>query len=575
LSPQKNQEYFCDGMTDDIIIKLSQLKELKVISRTSVMHYRDTEKTIPEIARELSVATILEGGVQRSGDHVRINVQLIDAHTDEHLWAETYDRELSAENMFAIQSEISTSIAEALNATLSPEEHARVTDLPTISLEANDHYMRGRQLMINRQTDELLLAVTEFEAAVEIDPEFALAWVGVADTLLLLASTGAVGFEKNLETRVRAVDKALALNDQLGETYTAYGDVLAAQGFAKEARVAHLKAIELAPNYALAYHRYAMNLAGLDNLEQRVALYQKAIQLDPFTPVYQDNLAVNLSFLGRDEEAMQLLERLLEWSPEYSLAFESIGFMHFKNGRISEAIDWSNKALRMDPVNARNLMFLAQNYVALGDYEAVAQIRQWMVERLNPGNIRVLWLDFSVLMRQRDWQAALDYIDAFPESMSTSPGRLYQRGLAYYFKGDLFKSREYWSTQSDWPAGEASDDCMYVHVLMATGDEVLGRELLDKALNHFEITLPRLTQHTDQEYQQGVCYLVAGDYEKALDFFDRRATHGHFTDWWEIQSINLWDGRRDDPRFIALGQKTKALIAEQRELLQIVEESPG
>ena len=154
---------------------LSRIGSLKVISRTSVMIYRDSKKKIPEIAQELGVAHILEGGVQRAGNSVRINVQLINAHTDEHLWGETYDRELTAENLFAIQSEISSKIADALNAELSPEEESRVYDLPTSSLEAYNHYMHGRQLMATRRGEEIKQAQQAFEQAVDIDPDFALA----------------------------------------------------------------------------------------------------------------------------------------------------------------------------------------------------------------------------------------------------------------------------------------------------------------------------------------------------------------------------------------------------------------
>ncbi|MEJ2297828.1 MAG: hypothetical protein P8X94_04855 [Woeseiaceae bacterium] len=159
---------------------------MKVISRTSVMEYRNTTKKIPEIARELGVENILEGGVQRAGNQVRINVQLIDADTDEHLWAEIYDRELTAENLFAIQSEISKAIADAMHATLPPEEVDRIDAVPTQSLDALDHYLRGRKLMATRAVDDLEQATREFLEAVSIDPGFALAWVGVADSHALL-----------------------------------------------------------------------------------------------------------------------------------------------------------------------------------------------------------------------------------------------------------------------------------------------------------------------------------------------------------------------------------------------------
>jgi len=219
-SAEPESTFFVDGVHDDLLTQLARIGSLKVISRTSVMKFRDTDKTIPEIARELAVAAILEGGVQRSGNQVRINVQLINAHSDEHLWAEIYDRELTTENLFAIQSEISTAIAESLQATLSPEERDRVYDLPTSSLEAYNHYLRGRQSMASRTTEGLRRALGEFEQATEIDPEFALGWVGIADAVHLLFEHGGIDRFEHQALHKEAAEKALALNDQLGEAYT-------------------------------------------------------------------------------------------------------------------------------------------------------------------------------------------------------------------------------------------------------------------------------------------------------------------------------------------------------------------
>ena len=189
-SNREEDQFFTDGIHDDLLTTIAKISSMKVISRTSVMEYRDTIKKIPQIAQELGVANILEGGIQRSGNHVRINVQLIDAATDDHLWAETYDRELTAENLFAVQSEITKIIADALQAELSTDEQRRIDARPTDNLQAYEAYMRGRQLMATRNADNLKLAVEEFSKATEIDPMFALAWVGVADSLNLSTRLG-------------------------------------------------------------------------------------------------------------------------------------------------------------------------------------------------------------------------------------------------------------------------------------------------------------------------------------------------------------------------------------------------
>ena len=161
-SALEEDEFFVDGIHDDLLSTIAKIGSLKVISRTSVMEYKGTNKKIPMIAKELGVANILEGGIQRSGNQVRINVQLIDAVTDEHLWAEIFDRELTAENLFAIQSEISQEIANALKTVLSLEEITRINTRPTDNLQAYDAYLRGRQLMATRKVDKLQRAVEEF-----------------------------------------------------------------------------------------------------------------------------------------------------------------------------------------------------------------------------------------------------------------------------------------------------------------------------------------------------------------------------------------------------------------------------
>ena len=166
------------------------------------------------------MANILEGGIQRSGDQVRSNVQLIDATTDEHLWAEIFDRKLTAENLFTIQSEISRTIADALQATLSPEEERRIDTKPTDNLAAYDNYLRGRQLMATRKSKELELAAAAFQKAVELDPEFALAWVGLADTYNLLPAYGTLNKQDSIPIRANSVEQALSIDEQLGEDYT-------------------------------------------------------------------------------------------------------------------------------------------------------------------------------------------------------------------------------------------------------------------------------------------------------------------------------------------------------------------
>jgi TolB-like protein len=185
-STDADNQLFADGIHDDLLTRIANIAALKVISRTSMMEYRDTTKNLRQIAEELGVGTILEGAVQRIGDNVRINAQLIDATTDEHIWAKTYDRQLSAVNLFAIQSEISEEISRALKATLTNEEQLRLANVPTDSLAAYNLYTQGRDNLYKRHLETLLKAREQFEGAIALDPDYADAYAGLAESVLLL-----------------------------------------------------------------------------------------------------------------------------------------------------------------------------------------------------------------------------------------------------------------------------------------------------------------------------------------------------------------------------------------------------
>ena len=254
-SNREEDQFFTDGIHDDLLTTIAKIGSMKVISRTSVMEYKDTTKKLPQIARELGVANILEGSIQRSGNQVRINVQLIDAAADNHLWSEIYDRELTAENLFAVQSEIARMIADALETELSTDEQRRIDARQTDNLQAYDAYMRGRQLMATRDSAKIKLATEEFGKATSFDPLFALAWVGVADSNLYFYRS-----EDVLPIVEEAVKNALAIDSDLGEAYASLANIHLYYDQIGEAETAYQKAIELSPNYATAYQWYSIFL---------------------------------------------------------------------------------------------------------------------------------------------------------------------------------------------------------------------------------------------------------------------------------------------------------------------------
>jgi TolB-like protein/cytochrome c-type biogenesis protein CcmH/NrfG len=584
-SEQKEDEYFTDGMHDELLTRLSRIAAMKVISRTSVMHYRDTNKTIPEIARELSVATILEGGVQRSGNQVRINVQLIDAHTDEHLWAEIYDRELTADNLFAIQSEISTAIADALRATLSPEEKSRVYDLPTSNMDAYNHYLRGRQSMAARGIDDLKNALAEFEQAVEIDPEFALAWVGVADSSHLLFERDVLERTEHTNVHKQAVDMALALNDQLGEAYSSlalyYQDL---REFDK-ARAAMQKSIELNPNYAQAYLWYANSQApGPDFDENRLRLLYKAAQLDPLSSIVQINLATALKSLARNEESRQTLQQLSQMDPDFAITYDFLGNLDAEAGQLASAVRSYRKAMRLDPGNGRFMGNAGYVFIALADFEAAAEIRNEIDKYLGPGNKPGGELYFRELLSQSKWPEAIALLDNVPAERYSAGFISYWYMELHMFAGNFEKALEYllkdnpWVTDREQWQEEYTDKqrfhCDAAGILFEASNKALGQDLARLFIRNFETPPAGNKPNPHRLRSLLACYLVDGSFDTALGILDRETAEGRMLDDWHLWGkMPWWKLLEDDPRYIAIVARIETKLAEQRALLSETDKS--
>jgi TolB-like protein/Flp pilus assembly protein TadD len=361
---------FTVGVHDDLLTHLSKISSIRTISRTSVLRYRDTDKTVPEIASELGVATILEGGVQRAGDQVRINVQLIDADTDAHLWGETYNRQLTAASLFAIQSEIATAIAAALRTTLSPEEERYIASVPTESLEALESYQLGRQSLDLRTMKSIAEAIDLFTTAKTIDPNFAQAWAGLADAYQIMAYTSGLNIDELNQKAFDAVDEALRLNDELSETQTALAAILEVKRDYAGAMEAIERALDLDPNSAYARFRYADVLHETGHIEQSLLEWEKAVQLDPLSPIINDAYAWTLAEVGRFDESLARYRRVDEIDPQYPGTAVSIGTIYgLAYGRLDLANLWYRKALGLDPGNPWLATILGLVFLELDDDE--------------------------------------------------------------------------------------------------------------------------------------------------------------------------------------------------------------
>jgi serine/threonine-protein kinase len=359
----ENAAFFAEGMHDDILTTLAQIGSLTVISRTSTLKYRETEKSIPEIARELSVATVLEGSVQRAEDRVRVNVQLIDASTDRQLWAQTYDEELTTANIFTIQSSIARKIAAALQAKLAPEVEARLDARPTESLEAYDLYTRGRYLSnrsLTREDQES--AADYYRQAIAADPTYAPAYVGLASTYLVLWRRGLRPPEETLPLGRAAVERALELDETLAEAHAALGTVLTAELRFGEAEREFQRALELNHGSAEVHRQYGRLLSRVGRHEESVREARLALHLDPLSVRLRVSLVSRLFFARDFDGAIDEALKVLELEPDHVNALSFLGGAYTLNGQREEGIAALQRAIELDPDNLFRVTQLAWAY---------------------------------------------------------------------------------------------------------------------------------------------------------------------------------------------------------------------
>jgi len=315
-SPNADDAYFTDGIHDDLLTQLAKIDAFSVISRTSVMEYRDTAKNLKQIGEELGVGNIMEGAVQRSGSRVRINVQLIDAVSDEHLWAEVYDRELTTENLFDIQSEIAKSIAGALKATLTDSEIASVSDVPTENVAAYELYLQGKRFALGETEIGFDTAVELYKEALKLDPKFKLAWVGLAHAYISNYWTYG-GNPADRDMARDAIDQAKAIDPDFPELYMAEGSYAYWGLLDYDTALLNLdKAIAQMPSSAEAYmwKGWASRRAGL--WDQAIDSMQMAVKLNPRVPFNLLETGQTLSYFHRYEEALDLIEAAYKLEPD-------------------------------------------------------------------------------------------------------------------------------------------------------------------------------------------------------------------------------------------------------------------
>ena len=389
LSHDPDNAYFAEGMQDEILARLSKIADLKVISRTSTQRFKSAPDNLREIAKQLGVANILEGSVQKAADQVRVNVQLIHALNDAHLWGDVYDRKLT--DIFAVESDIAKTIADTLQAKLTGAEKQLIAAQPTSDLTAYDLYLKGRLLWSKRGGDNLRQAIALYEQAIVRDPNYALAYAGMAEAYAVLPFYSGTPQQEVFPKAKAAALKALQLNDKLAEAHTGFAWVLC-YDFDMAGSISEFqRAMALNPNYPTAHQWYGRHpLTALGRFDEAIAESKRAIELDPLSPVINTDFGATLINARRYDEAITQLRKTLEIDPTFHYAHYTLGIALQLKGDVPGAISEYTKAQQLsdDPFVP---VMLAIAKAQLGDKDAAKQMLTELEEDSQHRYVRAYW----------------------------------------------------------------------------------------------------------------------------------------------------------------------------------------
>ena len=570
MSADPDQEYFADGISEELLNTLVRFENLRVVGRTSSFSFKNSDADLKEIGERLGVDVILEGSVRTAGDRVRITAQLVDAKDGIHRWSETYDRELI--DIFAIQTEIATAIADALLVSLSPQERERLATPPTENLAAYQAYLLGRQRLAKLSTLALAEAVDYFQQAIELDPSFALAYVGLADSYVKQPWISGLPKEETLAKAQAAADKALKLDDRLGEAYTSIALIKLDRNDSEGAEAAYQRALELNPNYAPAYFEYGNLLRdSLGRNEEALALHLKGVELDPLWAALNEAVGTNLEALGQFDESLAWYKRAVEVDPDHVYGFLGISaHYYFVAGQLDEAVVWYVKGISLAPSSPNYPAWLGTLFLDLGD---PGRAEYWINRSIELGpqqfssNTAMQWLH----LYRGDEAAALEsgrkafaiYPHEWPalallRDHELSAGR-YPEARALYeeFFPELLNEDDPKVDGENY--GYAIDLAL---VLSKTGEQERADLLLNRSLQHIQ-TLPRLG-FWGYWISDVRIYTLQGDIQKALSALQRAVDEGWRFYWWYfLKHDPSLESLHDEPEFQAMVAEIEADMAAQ------------
>ena len=575
LSPQRDQAYFAEGISEELLNLLARIEGFKVAARTSSFKFRGANLDIGEIGRALNVETVLEGSVRKSGNQLRVTAQLINVADGFHLWSQSYDRELS--NIFTVQDEIATAIVDALKLKL---DLGAATAGRTQDTAAYDHYLRGRQLGRQPTQAGLLRAVEEFEQAIAIDPRFAAAYAGIADAWVWLEDYGGIRSAEAFPRAEQAARRALELDPESAEAHAAMAFVLDRYHRDKPAARDYFeRTLELNPNYVNAYNLYGDTLRDLGDYPRMIEVHRKAVELDPLSYFMKTRLSGKLMAVGQLEEAEAIVAGVFEEFPGNDFAHEEMGNLERNRGRLAEAVRHYRIVHFARPGDPYAAAQIAQIGVT---FKEPVMVEQWIAAARERGADN-RW-ELSARTRAAIWEQDWEELGRVANLAGGDNGAML-RGIAAARQGSWPEARQHLldslRTQSRLEDGGAALSQAQALVELGWVEQQLGLADWQQALADAREPLERLlgtgggmTQgDINQLYFLVTLHVISGDEAAALEVLRGMAETG-FVEHWLIEQEPVFADWRDTEAVQNLLQRMRDTVAAERAKLAGMEILP-
>ena len=563
LSDDPDNEYFSDGITEELLNALVRIDGLQVAARTSSFAFKGKNSDIRAIGRELNVATVLEGSVRKFGNQLRITVQLIDVRDGFHLWSETYDRELN--DIFAIQEDISQAVVDALKVQLIGEARPTLVNTTTVDSAAYNYYLLGRYNWHKRTPESLTRAVQLFEQAIATDPDFALAYSGLADAYILLNEYGDLSFETARAKAKPAIAMALRLDKNLAEPYASLGLLKLNELDFESAEQALRGAIDINPNYAMAHNWLGLVLKASRGPSEALEEFETAAIIDPLNPAINANLAETLSRVGRYEEGKQYWQRIIDVTDDSHVDWlKAIANWAREAGKLDDMLQYARLVYERDPNNAVPKAILGSSYVILGEIERGNELLgEAYNEMPDAGNV-ASWRYLGFLAEGRFADLASDAGQRLKKEIAKRDKQNNQLLLLWYMWAGLGKSLtgdhrlavRYLNAGIQYddehkffePHDRAFFQSSLAYSYMQMNEPDKAQRVIDQALERIEDgerlgwSLPRLTA------TKGLLYAFQNRRAEAMALF-REAYANGWRDYWWISRDPKFDALRDYSSF--------------------------